>query len=92
MVTHGHGRRRRGARPHCVGAVVHVVALVLVASSCMFVGWVVLIVVVKLVGRGGRGGGNDVATPLCAKSQCEFGNKKERKNAHQQTAIKKAGA
>ena len=71
---------------------VHVmVALILVASSCVFVSWVVLVVVVKLVGQGGRGGGNDVAAPLCAKSQREFGNKKERKNVHQQMAIKKAG-
>ena len=78
-----------------VVAVMHIrvtVALVLVASSCVFVGWVVLVVVVELVGRGSRGGGNDMAAPLCAKSQREFGNKKERKNAHQQTAIKKAGA
>ena len=32
MVTHSHRHRRhRGARPHCVGTVVHIMALVLVA-------------------------------------------------------------
>ena len=45
MVTHGHGRCRRGARPHCVGAVVHIVALVLIAIVHIIVHILVVIVV-----------------------------------------------